>query len=157
MTTELNRHVLREITSAMEKAFESVGEEYGITIKYSGGNFNVSNANLKFEIAVVGENGEAKSRYATDFESACHRYGMKKTDIGRTFTSSYEQYEIVGCKPKCYKAPIIGKRVRDGKLFKFPVDMVVATLSSEEVGRAVKASGKSAKKKAVKKTSRRKS
>jgi len=55
-------------------------------------------------------------------------FGLLADDFGRSFTFRSRTYKIVGCAPKSFKYPILGSRLPDGKVFKFPADHVANNL-----------------------------
>ncbi len=68
------------------------------------------------------------TKEADDFAAHAFMFGLQSGHFGKTFTFRKRAYKIVGIRPKSYKFPILGARVPDGKVFKFPVDTVTTNL-----------------------------
>lgn len=125
----IDRKFLKDFTAY---AVEVLGEEaskHGMKITYKGGNFarDGSLANIKFEILAPNESGEIESPEAKEFKSYATQYGFEPEDLGSEFTHRGETFRITGLKTRRPKFPISAERVRDGRGFKFPVDVVKRT------------------------------
>ena len=55
--------------------------------------------------------------------------GLKPEHLDATFACRGETYRIMGLAPSRRRYPVIAKRVRDGKAFKFGADTVVHALA----------------------------
>jgi hypothetical protein len=122
--TEMNNDSLRLIRTAMQSALDKAAKEYGISIRVGSCSYSDSSARFKVEVATVGSRGVVQSKTRSDFALYATRFGLKKSDLGRTITSRGERFEIVGLKVKSSRYPVLGKRLSDGKLFKLPVEAV---------------------------------
>jgi hypothetical protein len=62
-----------------------------------------------------------------DFKRHASRYGLKPTDLGRTFRQRRSVFTIIGLVPSRPKYPITVEN-QNGKRYKFPAAKVVALL-----------------------------
>jgi hypothetical protein len=91
--------------------------------------FSGNNITFKLNISAKDEDGNVITKEAEDFRFCAYRYGLQPDDLGKTFKRAGETYEIVGCKPRAHKYPILAKSMRNGKVYKFPADTVKHGLS----------------------------
>lgn len=128
MIKTINKDVCQLIRREMEAALKPVAEQFGVQIKYLGGRFNDSNFETRFEVAVKDSDGRAVTRMALHFKQCAVLYGFAPEDLGRKFRHAGVPFEIIGLNPDAPKYPIIAKRVRDGKQYRFTPDVVKAFL-----------------------------
>lgn len=121
--TEINRKNLRQINGDIQSALSEVEKKYGIKIKMGNTRYTNKNYTTKIEVAVV-QNGEVKSKIATDFERYRHREGIpSKFKVGtRIKTMSGEYFIIEGYKSRAKKYPIVMSN-KDGR-FKMSVNQL---------------------------------
>ena len=87
-------------------------------IRYNGSNFSA-----KFEMAVVGENGEAVTKIATDFERYKKAKGIN-AEVGDLLVIQGERFEVQGYKAGASKYPIIIKSLDKGGTYKISVSQL---------------------------------
>jgi len=115
--TKVTANRLGELTT---EYFKSIEDELGIRVVIKGGKFTDVNATLKFEFSIIGANGEDNTTYVTDWKFYCERYDFTEDQFGAEFKDHRgDRFTIAGIKPRSHTYPIIGKRIGDGKLFKF--------------------------------------
>lgn len=105
----------------LQGALQKLEVELGCVVRVGNATFDRDGTNCTFKIdmSVVNDGGVPQTRQMSNFRSLAVLYGLKPEDLGTQFTISGETYLITGASPKSSKYPIIGKRVRDGKSFKF--------------------------------------
>lgn len=128
-----DRAALREVRNRMEEALKKVSDDLGISfeigkIRYSSDMFRTQ------IICVVANTSDDSSVAKVQWNQYCSRYSLSPDDFGKTFkslskTQANANFEIVGCKPKSHKYPILAKNLSDGKTYKFPVSRVRAALN----------------------------
>jgi hypothetical protein len=91
-----------------------------VTVRLGSASF--TSGSIRFRLEVF-EDAEKGSPEAEDFHACCVRYGLQGEDLNKTFTWGGKQYVLIGCKPRSTRFPLLG-RGPDGKVFKFPVDIV---------------------------------
>ena len=106
----MSRSVVRELSQEAHEALALVGAELGLSVEYKSGNFDETSAVLKFEFAVVGENGEAMTREAKDWQTLAPMYGLPEDAVGQQFVSANGRFRIVGWKAGNTKYPVIAIR-----------------------------------------------
>ena len=119
----------RILRAAINEALSLVEEEHGV--KCQIGNITYRGVNMTTRLTVTAQNsdGTVDTKETTDFKTYAEiRYGMKKSDLNRTFNFRGRTYTLVGAKPRSSKFPLLGKR-DDGKVFKFGVDLVKMKLA----------------------------
>jgi len=114
----------------LQAALDTVAAELGYQIQVGNASFSGSQCTFKVECAVVGEDGMAQTREATDFKARAALYGLSPDDLGKVFTNGGERFRVTGLKPKSRKYPIVAVRVKDDKGYKFPADMVKLALAA---------------------------
>lgn len=130
-----DRSVCRQLSQDVLNALEKFCAARNIAIDYKGGSFGPSNATLKFEFAVKDANGDAVTREAQEFETCCTMFGLDKTDLGKTFVTDRDSYRITGLTMRGRRFPILAERVKDGRSFKFPADIVCRALGKKETAK----------------------
>lgn len=122
-----DKHTVKDISTAIERALQPIAKELGISITRGHGTFTTANFTLKIECSVKNAQGEVMTKDAAAFTHCACMYGLEANDLGRTFTSMYQTYTIIGLRPKM-KAPILATRT-DGKIYKFDAAYVKRLLS----------------------------
>ncbi|MGA2067061.1 MAG: hypothetical protein ABSG86_18935 [Thermoguttaceae bacterium] len=110
----------REIHDILDQALRPVGERLGMIVRLGSARFTADNICFKLDVF---ENARTGSPEAADFPFYCIRYGLEPEDLGKTFTWGGKQYELIGCKPRSTRFPLLGRNL-EGKVFKFPLDIV---------------------------------
>lgn len=128
-----DRDSVRNVRNVLQFALEDVAKKLGVKVNVGAANFTSNNIVFKVEVAKVATGGQVLSRDAEDFKTYAPRWGLKATDLGRSFRYSGEVYTVTGAKPRSYKFPILAKRRSDGKTYKMPVDAVRFSLESQPV------------------------
>ena len=116
----MERRQVREIGEKIAKLCQPLAEDLGVTIKYDGGSFGVD-ATIKLRVCEITTDGKIVSQETSDFERFAAMHDLKPNDLGKKFVAwDGSTYEIVGLKVRSRKNPIVCKRLRDDKYFKFP-------------------------------------
>lgn len=126
----IDRAAIRELNTAVLRALEAVGEQYGVTITSGSAKFsNAQTGSLSLNFALQSADGEAQTVESIAFKRYAHIWGLKADDLGETFTSNGEAFRITGANPKKPKYCIQGQRVSDNKPYQFPAETVVNALA----------------------------
>lgn len=117
---EITKALLKEVRSDIDEALKAVGQKHGLQMKCGNASFIPGgNGTMKVEMSSITEGGQVVSKIEEDFKFYASRYGLKPSDLGRTFRNwDGTVYTIVGCKPKAHKYPILATDP-SGKRFKF--------------------------------------
>lgn len=99
----------------------------GFTFKLGNAKFGAS-VIFQLEACPTSEDGTVVTKEADDFEQLAGLYGLKATDLGRTFKTGGREYTIRGANPRSRRTPILADR-DDGKGFRFPTETVKALLA----------------------------
>jgi hypothetical protein len=100
-----------------------LGDEYKIlTTKASYGEYG----RVTVEFYKKGKDGQFETAMEGDFRFHARSYGFDPDDYGARFVQNGMTFEIVGCKPRNRKYPIIAKNVVTQETFKFAVETVAA-------------------------------
>jgi hypothetical protein len=132
----IDRQFLRTFHADALDALKAVAKKHGVTIAQKAGSYarDGSNATLKFEIATIGNDGQAQTKAAQAFKRDAARFGIDPEALGTTFTSRGVEYRITGLNTRRPKYPISADRVRDGRAHKFPASVVAASKGSAVEG-----------------------
>jgi hypothetical protein len=121
----------RLLREELEMALGAVTDNNpGLTIKVGSMTYAGNYATIKLEVAIVDEEGNAQTKEASDFidYTAMGAYDTLTPDHLWDWVMLHgERYQLIGCKPRSRKYPILGKRA-DGKIFKLPVATVCAAI-----------------------------
>lgn len=112
---DIDKEAAKAITAATRAALEKVAEEFGLTVQVGGGVYDPVEGIVKPKVvyALADSGQRIFARYAS-------LYGLTEADYGRQFMHKGETYLLVGINPAAPRFPIQGKRVRDGRVYKFP-------------------------------------
>jgi hypothetical protein len=125
--TEFNRTTCKALGEEIEQALAGIASKYGVSISCKGGTFGPTSYVAKVECAVIA-GGLAVTREVEAFNKMASLYGLAPSDLGRSFAYSGGTYSICGLKPSS-RNPVLAKR-QDGKVFKFPVEVVKYRLAT---------------------------
>ena len=119
----MDKPKIRDMRPAIEAALKGVEAQFGVKVQVGKASYTPNNVVFKIEFAELVD-GQAVSRDVEDFKQMATLYGLKPDDLGKPFMFRNEGYTVCGLAPKRRKAPILGKRGHDGKVFCFPADEV---------------------------------
>ena len=114
----MDREKCRAIHAALQKAADEIGKEMGVKMTVPSARFGNTDARFRIEakdLAAV----QAESTEEEKFKTFAKWQGLEPEDFGKPFSIHREQYEVCGLKPGRGKYPVLAKRIRDGKVFKF--------------------------------------
>tara|TARA_B100001094_G_scaffold321325_1_gene368882 strand:- start:75 stop:458 length:384 start_codon:yes stop_codon:yes gene_type:complete len=119
--TSFTKPTLKSLRVDLNSALDKVAKEYGIEITTGNISFSGNNATIKVEASVIGENGSAMTKEATDFTryAKLHQINAK---VGDTFTYGSKVYTIEGWKTRASKTPIVVGN--GGKSYRVSIDLV---------------------------------
>jgi hypothetical protein len=129
-----DRQSLKAIEVDLEIALKAVADKHGIALVLGGGRFSANLYKPKIEFATKGESGEVHSRERSDFRVFAGYHGLRPDDLGKAFVYQGRRYTLEGYKHASRKAPFLGKR-DDGKVFKFPVEIVKTFIQHQPDGK----------------------
>ena len=119
-----------QIREYLEDMFEKIEKdiEKELGVKFKVGNISYSNeyATIKLEASDIGEDGVALSKEEISFQKLAEFYGLRATDLGKTFKSMGSTYKIVGLKPRSSKYPILVQK--GGATYKMDAEAVKKAL-----------------------------
>lgn len=119
--------VLKMLRVDIDAAVESVAKKYGLSsIKTGNASYSPNTFSIKLE-GVLDGNAKAEENASLSNQYA-RMLGLPDNIVGKKFSSQGHDFIVERIDPNKPKFPIIGKRVSDGKMFKFTTD-VAARLS----------------------------
>lgn len=131
--TEFDRTILRMLMDEAEPALKALAEKHGLVLQRSYKSYQKGTLPVMFDFIIREENeaGEVLTREAIEFKKYATAFGLKPEDLGRTFESRGETYEICGASIKSSKYPILAKNVKNGKILKFMLESVILKLAAK--------------------------
>ena len=124
MSIEITRGSVQEIRSQVEEALHHIEEATGLVATLDSRATYSPGANVVFKLVLaVKTRGGVQTPEAVHFQQLCSSYGLKLSDLGKTFTHQGQQYKITGLTSRRRKFPINAER-KDGKMFKLSADLV---------------------------------
>jgi len=127
--TALSKSSLQALRLDVDAALAEVAAKHGLVIKLGNGSFSPSHATFKLEVSTVREDGLVLTKEADRFRQAATVYGLEPSDLGREFVALGELFQLVGLTTG-WKQPLLGRRVKDGKMYKFTKVAVRAGLDA---------------------------
>ncbi len=111
----------------MEDAMTKLARAAGVSVIFGGCRYNKRLARFDFDMVPAIRQDDDMTQAARDFALFCSDFGMKPSDFGRDFTlrdfeGKVYPYQIAGYDPSDRKAPVIARRLSDGKLYRFSGD-----------------------------------
>lgn len=123
-TKEIDRNILRGMRTDMEAALKQVGEKYGVAISVGNATFRPENAKFNVEVATLGADGTAVSKYVSDYKRYCEMFDLKPEWLGMPFMSLGTRFTVSGLNMKAQRMPVLAKNDR-GKEYKFEAAAVI--------------------------------
>jgi len=122
-----------------KKILDQIGDELqplaaklGIHIETGNARYSSTNITLKLNISTINAQGRPTTKEVSDFKELATRYGLSPDDLYKQFDYLGKRYEIVGCKPRSYKYPLVVRENKTGKQYKFSAYMVKTGLEMEK-------------------------
>ncbi len=127
----ITRAEAASIQSRIQSALEAEFKKDGLIISIDGGTFAPTLFKPKLTVTVRDSSGNDAAEKAK-WNMYCKHYGLVPSDFGCTvFNSRGEECILNGINPRRSRFPILGTRVRDGKHFKFTIDIVNRVLPAK--------------------------
>lgn len=120
--TTLDKPTVRKLSADLEAELKEFAEARGLSIEVKGGRFDptVGTYAPKVEFSLEGAAEREFKLYASHFP-----FNLPEGSFGAKFDSpSGGTFELVGLNPRRRKYPVTGKRLDDGKLYKFPASVL---------------------------------
>ena len=108
-------HSRKLISKKLEELKElGIGCTLG-NIRYDSNSFTV-----KLTVSTLSDGGEVKPEHVVNWEGGdWMKHGLRENHLGQSFKFEGEHHKIVGCKSRRCKQGIIGKSMKNGKLYTF--------------------------------------
>ena len=124
----MDRNKVKELRVAVNAALESVGKEFGMSIKVGNMRYDDTVVNIPVTASMISEDGVVQTPERTDFIALAKFHGLDPEWIDKEFTSRGDTYRICGLKPRSRTYPILAKNLLTGKTFKFGASDVVRNM-----------------------------
>jgi hypothetical protein len=125
----IDRNKVRLISAEIDAALKDIANRHNIQLTTGGGTFSSNNFTIKVNGSAISSDGSVMTKEAEDFKSHAFLFGLKAEDLGKTFFQGGKMYEIVGCKPRSSKYPILAQCKNDGKTYKFTANSIKGALT----------------------------
>lgn len=125
----ITRENLQDLIAKVNAALAQVGAAEGVVMRVGNGTFSGANAKLTVTVATI--DGETVRTPEHDaLLQLGELYGLKGVTPGQQVQLNGEQFAIVGLNRKSRKAPVMLKRVQDGRGYKASAEAVRAAIAS---------------------------
>ena len=124
---EMNQPTCRMIGKAVLKALVDVEKKFNIKFSQGNGRYSTTSYTMKIEASVI-QNGAVITKEATAFKQYAEMYGLKATDLGKTFVNHGKYFEITGLNTRARKYKINAKIVGTESSYKFEAPTVARLL-----------------------------
>ena len=133
---EITKKSLTQFRAEFKETVKVLEEKHGIKISLGGITFDEDGFRSKFTVLNVNKGDEGKSSHVLqmekDFRENAQYFGLKESDLGKTFERGSDTFTIRGLKPKSHKYPFIVQKGDDTEtLYKFEERVVVGGLKGE--------------------------
>ena len=116
----MDKIIAKEIREKVLIEAKKIAESYGLVAKAKSGSYSNTDCTVKMEFAGKDEDGLKKEE--RDFIFFAESYGLKKEDLGKTFTHNNKVFKIVGLNARNSKFPILLES--NGRSLKAPIDLI---------------------------------
>jgi hypothetical protein len=121
----------------LNDALAQVTAETGVSFDVGSISYGAKTATTKLSMTAIGDavdNDSSTQEIArkVEFEAKASKFGLKKSDFGRTFNFNGTDYLITGINPKARKNAIIGRQADnpDATEYVFPTFAVARALEA---------------------------
>lgn len=115
----MNKIKATQIIEDIQGAIDSVLKKHGVAMDGHTGRFDDTRLKVSFELVDVGRDCEDVEK--SKFASSCHLLGLQAEDYGKPFTWQGRKFVISGISPRAKKYPLLGRDVKSGQTYKFPM------------------------------------
>ena len=124
--TKIDRATGRALIAGAVKHLDSYADKYGLSVDGSQFSYDDGTMTMKIRLGVIHEKsgGVKMLPDEVEFRNYARHYGFEPSDYGANFVCTGKIYQIAALKIGGHKYQVIGKRVPDGKRFKFTRDSV---------------------------------
>lgn len=133
--TKMDKHLAHTLAVRLRAACDEIAKEYGLTVHYGGGRFDAGQfrPTLTFDVASpLGAHITAKAQ--AEWEGLCEAFGLERGDLGQTFTTGGEMFQILGLAPRARKMAVMARNVETGTMHRFCHRGVSALLRLAKAG-----------------------
>jgi hypothetical protein len=117
------RDKIDAVRKDLDLALKEIGTKHGISLVSGNASYTNTNFTMKIKASVI-VGGVVQSPERVDFKMYAKMIGLEPADLGKVFRCDGSLYEIVGYKKRCTKRPIVCKKEKDGKRYKFSAEMI---------------------------------
>lgn len=115
----MDRMIAGSLRPELQKLLEPLQGKYEVQV----GAARFSSTEITFSVKLIEKNsqGEAVPEEALTLQRYAERgwMGLPKDAYKKKFVHNRDEFEAIGLNVKAVSYPILGKRLRDGKVFKF--------------------------------------
>ena len=115
----ITRPFLKKLRPQIEAALAPLAEKLDLDFKLAGATFDDTHVMFKLNVSTKNDDGSVNTPQAEDFKLYAEGYGLKPELLNTEITIDGNVFEIVGCKPRSHKYPILAKQKKNGKTYKF--------------------------------------
>ena len=95
-------------------------KEHGIGCTLGNIRYDDNSFTVKLTVSTLSDGGEVKPEWVVNWESGDWRkHGLRENHLGQSFKHEGDWHIIVGCKSRRCKYGVIGKCMKNDKLFSF--------------------------------------
>lgn len=130
----IDKPSLKVLRPAIEKALNDAGIE-GVTFRLGSATYSPgSHATFKLEVSQINQDGSVETKDAAEYHANAKWFGLPEDGLGKIIVLRGDRYEIVGLAPRSRKYPVLVRRCRDKKTYKYPLYDVQRALGLKPVG-----------------------
>jgi len=127
-TNEAFRQVVSRLFSALERA----AEEVGVSVCLAGKSHGDYKGEVILHLGILDAFGQPERPIVTDFKLYAELLGLKKGDLGRTFTHRGKTYRLKGYNPANKARPFVLVDLEKGRRVYMGEALVVGALTQSE-------------------------
>lgn len=113
--TAMDKPAVRALGDRALELLQVLEQEFGVSVTPKGGSYDSKSAVVKFEIAVVGDGGQAETREMQALRAMAEANGITPEQLAKPVTLNGKLHKLVGYKARARRRPWVTERVSDGK------------------------------------------
>jgi hypothetical protein len=121
---QMDKAAARFLHDEVRAALKAVAWKHGLDFKDGAGRYNPAGGSFSFKGEFTLQQIGGEDREVAEFKSLCELFHLTPADYEKEFTFRGEQYRLTGFYPSSPKFAYRGKRIKDGKVYKFPSDVL---------------------------------
>ena len=124
----MNKAQVQQMRTEIKTALSDVAKKYGMDITKANATYN--DCGVDWRLSFSGQNSSGNTAEEQHYADYASMYGMKSEWLGQNYKDwNGDEFTLVGMKSRRQKYQFLGKRVSDGRTYKFMANHIVEAFS----------------------------